>query len=243
MWQWEKYILWKLIYYGKSTPNFHSHNKLIFNHMMMTKVPAFLNIQDHRVVHLYAASVIKLMLWDLSQVLGMTMQWGSFLLASFTPNHSKGVKLNSIRYKLLAYNINIHVGLYSLLSRLSILSLSHPQKQSQSFHSTNETSGESHWFSLGYQNSNLSGIVEYVNVQSCLLLNLQYKPISLQYSWLSVEQPVRIECCISIIWNFQINKKTISMLACPIDLLHMCWKLLQTEWLYTVFRTMNKLDI
>ena len=32
-----------------------------------------------------------------------------------------------------------------------------------------------------------------VNVQSCLLIIFQYQPISLRYSWLSVEQPVRID--------------------------------------------------
>ena len=30
-------------------------------------------------------------------------------------------------------------------------------------------------------------------VQSCLLIDNQYKPISLQYTWLSVEQPIRID--------------------------------------------------
>ena len=30
-----------------------------------------------------------------------------------------------------------------------------------------------------------------VNAQSCLLINFQYQPISLQFSWLSVEQPIK----------------------------------------------------
>ena len=34
-------------------------------------------------------------------------------------------------------------------------------------------------------------LVEHVNVQSCLLILYQYQPMSLQYSWLSVEQPIR----------------------------------------------------
>ena len=35
-------------------------------------------------------------------------------------------------------------------------------------------------------------IIGHVNVQSCLLIIFQYQPISLQYSWLSVEQPIRV---------------------------------------------------
>ena len=61
--------------------------------------------------------------------------------------------------------------------------------------------------------------IKHKNVQSCLLLNFQYKPISLQYSWLSVEQPIRFD------WvlykhhrEFPINKKTIPMLTCPIEI-------------------------
>ena len=43
-----------------------------------------------------------------------------------------------------------------------------------------------------------------VNVQRCFLVIFQYKPFSLQYSWLSVEQPIRFltECWIIIIsWD------------------------------------------
>ena len=35
--------------------------------------------------------------------------------------------------------------------------------------------------------------IGHVNVQSCLLIIFQYQPISLQYSWQSVEQPIRFQ--------------------------------------------------
>ena len=35
--------------------------------------------------------------------------------------------------------------------------------------------------------------IEHVNVQSCLLIIFQYQPISLRFSWLSVDQPIRID--------------------------------------------------
>ena len=38
----------------------------------------------------------------------------------------------------------------------------------------------------------------HVNVQSCLLILFQYQPISLLYSWLSVEQPFR--CRLSVLY-------------------------------------------
>ena len=54
-------------------------------------------------------------------------------------------------------------------------------------------------------------------VQSCLLIDNPYKPISLQYSWLSVEQPIRIDWVLyKRCWEFPINKKIIPMLTCPI---------------------------
>ena len=50
-------------------------------------------------------------------------------------------------------------------------------------------------------------------VQNCPLINLQYKPTSFQYSWLSVEQPIRIDWVLyKHCWEFPINKKTITML-------------------------------
>ena len=59
--------------------------------------------------------------------------------------------------------------------------------------------------------------IGHVNVQSCLLINFLYKPISLQFSWLSVEQPIRIDCVFyRHHWQFPINKKTIPMLICQI---------------------------
>ena len=33
----------------------------------------------------------------------------------------------------------------------------------------------------------------HINVQSCHLIIFQYQPISLQYSWLIVEQPIRFQ--------------------------------------------------
>ena len=39
-------------------------------------------------------------------------------------------------------------------------------------------------------------IISYVNLQSCLLIIFQYQPICMQYSWLSVEQPVRFRLSI-----------------------------------------------
>ena len=35
--------------------------------------------------------------------------------------------------------------------------------------------------------------IRHVSVQSCLLIIFQYQPISLQYPWLSVEQPIRFQ--------------------------------------------------
>ena len=42
-------------------------------------------------------------------------------------------------------------------------------------------------------------LIGHVTVKNCLPINVQYKPISLQYSLLSAVQPIRIE---SIIGNF-----------------------------------------
>ena len=48
------------------------------------------------------------------------------------------------------------------------------------------------------------------NVQSCLLIIFQYQPISLQYSWLSVEQPESGGRVLYMHhWEFPILKKTI----------------------------------
>ena len=43
------------------------------------------------------------------------------------------------------------------------------------------------WFAIGH-----------VDVQSCLLIIFQYQPITLQYSWLSVEQPIRFSLTASL---------------------------------------------
>ena len=61
-------------------------------------------------------------------------------------------------------------------------------------------------------------LIRHVNVQSCLLINSQYKPISLQYCWLSVEQPIRIDWVYKHHWEVPINKKIIPTLTCPIEL-------------------------
>ena len=59
----------------------------------------------------------------------------------------------------------------------------------------------------------------YVNIQSCLLIIFQYQPISLLYSWWSVEQPIRIDWVLNKNhWQFPINKKIIPMFTCA-------WKL------------------
>ena len=50
--------------------------------------------------------------------------------------------------------------------------------------------------------------IGHVNVQSCLLINFLYKPISLQFSWLSVEQPIRIDCVLyNHHWEFPIQRR------------------------------------
>ena len=59
-----------------------------------------------------------------------------------------------------------------------------------------------------------SSPIKHINVQSCLLIHFQYKPISLQYSWLSVEQPIRIDWVVyKHHWEFPINKKIIPKLT------------------------------
>ena len=59
--------------------------------------------------------------------------------------------------------------------------------------------------------------IGHFNVQSCLLINFRYKPISLHYSWLNVGQPIRIDW---VLYNhnleFRINKKIIPMLTRPV---------------------------
>ena len=51
-----------------------------------------------------------------------------------------------------------------------------------------------------------------VNAQSCLLINFQYRQINLQFSWLSVEQPIRIDWVLNKHHlEFPINKKTTSI--------------------------------
>ena len=48
-------------------------------------------------------------------------------------------------------------------------------------------------------------LIGHVDIQSCLPINLKHKPISLQYYWLSDEQPIRIGWVLylCIIGNFQ----------------------------------------
>ena len=81
----------------------------------------------------------------------------------------------------------------------------------------------SHWLSIA-GNSEIKHVryswtpsIWHANVQSWFLIDSQYKPISLQYSWLSVEQPIRIDWVLyKRHWDFPINKKIIPMLTCPI---------------------------
>ena len=55
------------------------------------------------------------------------------------------------------------------------------------------------------------------NVQSCLPIIFQHQPISLKYSWLSVEQPIRFDWVLYRYHReFPIHKKMIPMLKCPI---------------------------
>ena len=71
--------------------------------------------------------------------------------------------------------------------------------------------------SVSKTNAASSFPIGHVNVQSCLLISLQYKPISLQNSWMSVEQPIRIHWVFyKHHWQFPIKKTTISILTCPI---------------------------
>ena len=65
--------------------------------------------------------------------------------------------------------------------------------------------------------------IGHVDVQSCLLINSQYKPISLQYCWLSVEQPIRIDWVYKHHWEVPINKKIIPTLSCPITMTLLSW--------------------
>ena len=52
--------------------------------------------------------------------------------------------------------------------------------------------------------------IGHAYVHSCPLINFQYKPISLQYSCLSVERPIRVDWVLyKPHWEFSINKKTI----------------------------------
>ena len=60
-------------------------------------------------------------------------------------------------------------------------------------------------------------LIGHVNVQSCLLIIFQHQPISLKYSWLSVEQPIRFDWVLYRYHReFPIHKKMIPMLKCPI---------------------------
>ena len=60
--------------------------------------------------------------------------------------------------------------------------------------------------------SRIKIIIRHVNVQSCLLIIFQDQPISLQYSWLGVEQPIRIDWVLhKHLLEFPINKKIIPM--------------------------------
>ena len=68
-------------------------------------------------------------------------------------------------------------------------------------------------FSKGFR----FGPIRHVNVQSCIPIVTQYQPISLQYSWLAVEQPIRFwRVLYKHDWEFPIRKKIIPMLTCPI---------------------------
>ena len=62
--------------------------------------------------------------------------------------------------------------------------------------------------------------IRLVYDQSCLL-SFQYKPISFQYSWLIVEQPIRIDWVLyKHHWEFPIKKK--GMLTLELRIKHVC---------------------
>ena len=59
-------------------------------------------------------------------------------------------------------------------------------------------------------------VIWHFNVWSFLLINVRYKPISLQDSSLSVEQPIRIDWVMyKHHWEFQINKEDNSNVNMP----------------------------
>ena len=49
-------------------------------------------------------------------------------------------------------------------------------------------------------------VIEHVDIQSCLLIIFQHKPISLQYIWLSVGQPIRYRPSFVYAWLEISNK-------------------------------------
>ena len=63
--------------------------------------------------------------------------------------------------------------------------------------------------------------IGYVYVQSCFLIIFQHQPMSLQYSWLSVEQPIRIDQLLyKHHWEFPIHEQIIPMLTYPIPIFY-----------------------
>ena len=55
------------------------------------------------------------------------------------------------------------------------------------------------------------------NTQSCLLIIFQYQPIRFQYSWLSIEQPIRYWLLQKLPWKFVTHMMIIPILTCPIN--------------------------
>ena len=74
-----------------------------------------------------------------------------------------------------------------------------------------------HEYTVNWFANPIIGHVQSVqNVQSCLLIIFQHKPISLQCSWLSVEQPITLDWAFyRHHWEFPIHRKIIPMLTCP----------------------------
>ena len=73
--------------------------------------------------------------------------------------------------------------------------------------------------------------IRHVNVKNCLLIIIKYQPISLQCSWLGVEQPIRIDWVFygyKHHWEFPTSKKIIRVLTCPIN-----WQILSVNMAVT----------
>ena len=78
-------------------------------------------------------------------------------------------------------------------------------------------------------------IPKWLNYISCLLILFQHQPISLQYSWLSFEQPITIDWVLyKHHWEFSTHKQIIPMLTYLITFFILCngsMILMWVQWL------------